>query len=232
MSPSGADPIRDGEKSADEDGLAGIMVQLVPTGGTSVPTRTQLTDMNGGYEFTNVEPGTYNVVYDLPESVVFTGATTMPITIGAAGGETETGNIGALGLGGGLTNLDILVTSYMRTNPSVSGSSNGGAEGGIAALDASGNQSLFLAGEGFDGVDFAEIALNSSRDSALLTIIEDDNVMTTQLAEEQFVVSRDGMAVQFFGSRDDFDFSESLSDLITSEYATYRNAIDQVLADM
>tara|TARA_R110002049_G_scaffold2750_10_gene22413 strand:+ start:44849 stop:48829 length:3981 start_codon:yes stop_codon:yes gene_type:complete len=228
--PTNADPIRDGIKSENEDGLSGIPVRLVPTGETSGSTTTVYTDMDGGYLFTNVAPGTYNVVYDLPATVVYVGATTTPISIGAAGGESASGgNVGSLGLSGGLTNLDILVSSYMRANPDVSGVSNGGLQGGSVGLNASGEQTLFKAAEGFEDVDFAELTLNESRDSALLTIIEDGVVKSAQLPEEYFVVSRDGTAVQFFGGKEDFDFSESLSDLITSEYENYRNAIDKVL---
>ena len=230
LPPTSADPIRDGVKGEGEDGLAGIRVRLIPTGDTTGSTAMVYTDMDGAYRFEGVAPGTYNVAYDLPDTVVFVGPTITPISIGSSGGESASGgNVGSLGLSGGLTNLDILVSSYMRANPGMSNSTNGGLEGGSVGLDSSGNQTLFKAGEGFDGVDFAELTLNENRDSALLTIIEDGVVRTAQLSEEQFVVSRDGTAVQFFGGREDFDFAESLSDLVTSEFENYRNAIDQIL---
>ena len=81
------------------------------------------------------------------------------------------------------------------------------------------------------GVQFAEVALNQRQDAALLTVIDDNGtVRTARLSSDSFVVSNDGTAVQFFGGVEDFEFSETPEDLLTQEFATYRNAIDQILA--
>ena len=188
LPPTSAAPIRDGIKSDDEEGLSGIPVRLVATGTNNAPTTTVYTDMDGAYRFTNVAPGTYNVVYDLPDSVIFVGASTTPISIGAAGGESASGgNVGSLGLSGGLSKpghsgLQLHAFESEHVHPSA----NGGLEGGTVALDSSGNQTLFKAGEGFDDVDFAELTLNADQDAALLTIIEDGVVKTAQLSEDHF----------------------------------------------
>ena len=64
-----------------------------------------------------------------------------------------------------------------------------------------------LLGEGFDepGVDFVEFTLNSTKDAGLLTIVRNGVVSTAQVGEDNFIVSRDGKSVRFFGGIDDFD---------------------------
>ena len=224
---AGAAPVRNGVQDPDESGLSGILVTLTNASGTSLST---VTDLSGAYSFTGLAAGEYTISYDVPSSVIFLGSTSGSFNTEDASAAVP--GLNAIGLDGGLASLDILVSSYLSSNQSMSASSDGGLQGGTVALDGdSGNQELFVAGLGLSGVRFAEIALNANRDAALLTVIEDSgSVRTARLSGDQFVVSNDGTAVQFFGGMEDFDFSTSAEDLVTQEFVTFRNAIDQILA--
>ena len=237
---SNADPIRNGIKDSDESGLGGVPVRLVSAAGQNSTGQavnlTAFTELDGSYCFEGVAPGNYSVVYDVDHStVIFLGASEIPVTIGSAGGQTLEGlNFALLGTqGSALDTVDILATSYLRTNPPMSQLSDGGREGGLVSLDANGNQNFFIANEGFEGIRFAELVLNDARDAALLTVIEDDgDVLTARLSGEHFVVTADGMGVQFFGGIDDFVFTDADTLSIEDEFANYRKAIDQVLAGL
>ncbi len=74
---AGADPFRDGMKDANESGLGGVAIQLIGNGMTYM----EYTDIHGGYEFTNVAPGSYQVVYDAPANVIYDGPTSMSINV-------------------------------------------------------------------------------------------------------------------------------------------------------
>lgn len=238
--------VRNGVKDADEKGLAGVAIRLSSAAtanstGQAVGV-TALTDLNGSYSFENVAPGTYQVTYDVPDSVIFvneagqqiTGTVTETVVVGSQGGVVSTGNnFAAIGTNGSLNTVDILASSYLRTNASIAQITEDGREGGIVSLDANGNQEFFAAGSGFEGIVFGELVLNSERDAALLTVIEEDgDVMTARLNSEHFIVSNDGTGVQFFGGLNDFDFVNADTDLVQQEFANFRNAIDQVLGGL
>ncbi len=228
-------PTRNGEMDAGEDGLAGVVVRLTSsgtqnTGGIEVD-RVVLTDIRGNYTFGNVQPGSYEIEYEIPENVVYLGETRFDFEASAEGGNVSL-NFAALGLSGGLNNLDILSSSFLANNGLVSDMSDQGRQGGSVALGEDGAQELLVANAGFDGVRFAELALNGTQDAALLTILmEDGTVQTAQLSQDFFVVSNDGTAVQFFGGIEDFDFADSPSELLAQEFIGYLDAIDAILAN-
>lgn len=233
----GAAPERNGVKDADEPGLGGVAVSMTSaanqnSSGVAV-SASLITDLNGSYSFTNVAPGTYTITYDVPDGVVFTGVKTEQVVIGASGGAALSGPaLGAISLGGALSNLDILASSYLTANQSMSLLSDSGAQGGQVVLDSSGNQELFVASLGLAGIRFAEVALNAQQDAALLTVIENDGtIKSARLSSDHFVLGHNGGAIQFFGGLEDFDFAASPSNLITQEFATYRNAIDKALSE-
>ncbi|MGB7343141.1 MAG: cadherin-like domain-containing protein, partial [Pirellulaceae bacterium] len=219
----------DGIKQDNESAFAGVVVRLTPSNGVQ---RTTTTDLKGNYSFLNVPAGAYSVSYELPSNVLTTGSASSSGTIASGSSATVAGpSLGTVAIQGAISNLDILASSYLTANQGTSAASDGGLQGGSALLDAAGNQELFIAGLGLDGVRFAEIALNAERDAALLTVLEDDgDILTARLRRDQFLVSADGTAVQFFGGMEDFEFAASTNDLLTQEFATYRNAIDQVLS--
>ncbi|TWU00861.1 cadherin-like domain-containing protein [Stieleria varia] len=235
---AGGTPFRNGVKDADESGLSGVVVTLfsAPTSNDSgaAINLTVLSDLDGHYEFTNLPPGTYTVSVESPESVMIVGSTSSQVVIGGSGGQNASGvSIGALGFQGSMQNLDILALPYLRANIPTSAISDGGREGGSVSLDASGNQTLFVAGEGYEGIRFAELTLNAAQDAALLTIVEmDGTVKTARLDETKFVLNQNGSAVRFFGGMEDFDFATDVDELIEQEFANYRNAVDQLLAGM
>ena len=222
---SGADPIRNGQKDTDEPGLAGVVVTLTLASGGQ---QTTVTDIEGVYEFNNLPAGQHTVSYTLPESVVHTGPTSQTVTPGQNSGA----GLGVLDVQGPLGTLDILVSSYLASNQEMSAASDGGLVGGKVALDASGAQELFLPGGDMTGIKFAELALNAEQDAALLSVLKSDNtVETVRLNSDQFVVSNDGRAVQFFGSISDLlATGSSPQDLISEEFPTFLDAIDQAIA--
>ena len=222
----GAAPVRDGIKDADEPALASILVTLTSSTGQVLTTTT---DLEGEYLFTNLNPGTYDITYDIPDGLLFTGASSSQLTVGSS---AVTGvALEAIGYRGALGSLDILASSYIASNQEMSVVSDGGLQGGTVALDSLGEQQAFIAGLGLEGVEFAELSLNDDQDAALLTVLDEDgNVRSARLSSDHFVVSRDGSAVQFFGGIEDFDFADSSESLLRQEFATFRNAIDQILA--
>jgi protocatechuate 3,4-dioxygenase beta subunit len=70
------DANRNGVQDGGETGLAGVKVILLDAAGNATGA-TAITDANGVYSFTNLQPGTYSVQFDkasLPANHVFTGA--------------------------------------------------------------------------------------------------------------------------------------------------------------
>lgn len=140
-------------------------------------------------------------------------------------------NFPALGTSGSaLETVDIISTSYLRTNGEVSALSNKGREGGVVSLNAIGNQNFIEMADGFEGVSFAELVLNAEHDAALLTVIQGTDVLTARLSSDHFVVTADGLGVQFFGGMEDFSFTDTESLSVEDEFINFRNAIDRVLA--
>lgn len=236
----GADPIRNGIQDSDEGGLGGSTVRLVSAAsdnqtGAAIEL-TVLTNLDGSFTFGELAPGTYHVVYDHPNTVIYLGVSDKVVEIEESGEDDVTGvNFGVIGTqGAALNNVDILASSYLRTNATINQISNGGREGGLVSLDAEGNQEFVIAFSGFEDVRFAEFALSNDRDTALLTVIEENgNVMSAILSSDHFVVTADGRAVQFFGGMNDLSFfdPESVAS-IQNDFPSYRDAIDQVLADL
>ncbi|MCB9252629.1 MAG: carboxypeptidase regulatory-like domain-containing protein [Flavobacteriales bacterium] len=71
-----------GVQDAGEPGVSGVTVTLYNSAGTT-PIATTVTDANGFYEFTNVDPGTYRVGFSLPPGMQYTTN---------SGGVSATGN--------------------------------------------------------------------------------------------------------------------------------------------
>lgn len=226
----GADPIRDGIRSSSESGLGGVAVHA-SGGGT---TLTVFTDIHGRYSFEGLIGGTYDVSFHADPSLMITpGSSVMSqvVTVGSSG------SVG--GVDFGIHNLtgsaketgDIVASSYTGLRNGDRGgspSSRGPREGGVVSLDSSGNQNFVLVNAGFDGASFLELVLNEARDEALLTVIESSGaVRSAILSGDDINVTADGMGVQFFGGLDDHDFFDAGSE--TSDFANFRNAIDQIL---
>ncbi|MEO1524374.1 MAG: cadherin-like domain-containing protein [Planctomycetota bacterium] len=230
---NGAPPERNGQYDEGEAALGSILVRLmeVTAEGENV-IDTTLTDAEGVYEFPSVNPGTYVVEYVVPDSVQFSGSTRETIQVGETGGTVNGPMLGAIGMTGTMHQLDLLVQTYIAAGIIDTSNLPENLGGGSVQLNEDGTQAMFVTAEGVD-VEFAELVLNDSRDAALLSIInESGEVLTARLSADQFVATSDGLGVRFFGSMDSFDFTSSPDDLITSEFDDFRNAIDQILADM
>jgi len=227
----GADPIRNGQKDANEQGLGGVPVTLRGNG----MSFTAYTDLTGSYQFANVAPGSYEVEYIAPPNVIPNGPATMPITIGAAGGEVEDDmNFALLGLTAESTSsIDILARTYLNRNGEIATISNGGREGGLVSFDSSGQSNFILAGEGFEGVKFADVRTinGSSQDMALLTLLTDNgDVLNTMVSRDRGVMGPNGSTLRFFGGREDFSFQNAAQNV--SDFDSFQAAIDQILANM
>ena len=220
---AGATPIRNGEKDADEQGLLGAYVTLYSSASDNVTAEviedTTLTDADGQYSFGNLAPGVYTITYQATDAVLFTGQPSLVFEIPANGGVDATGlDFALLSLTG---QVDILASSYYHR------------DGGVVSLDASGVQEFVTSLDGFaEDVKFVEFALSNTRDTALLTIVEDDgDVMTAKLNSRQFRLFGD--AAFFFTAQEDLSYltAGELAGL-AGDYPSYRDAVDQVLADM
>ena len=220
---AGADPIRNGEKDADEQGLMGALVSLYSSASDNVTglevEEVALADVDGAFSFTNLAPGTYTVTYQATDSVLFTGQSSLVYEIPAGGGLDVTDfNYALLSLKG---QADILASSYYYR------------DGGVVSLDDSGVQEFITSLDGFaENIKFVEFAISSDLDSALLTLVEDDkDVMTAKLSKRDFRLFGD--AAFFFTGQNDLTFlSEAELAGLAADYPSYRDAVDEVLADM
>ncbi len=226
----GAVPFRDGQKDFNEKGFGGLPVQLSGPG----VSLTVYTDFNGMYRFNGLANGTYTVEFDKPDTILSTATTSHVVTISGSGSINSDGhNFPAIGTrGSALETVDIISSSYLRTNGEMSALSNKGREGGVVSLDSSGNLDFIMIADGFEGVSFAELVLNEERDAALLTVIKGTEVLTTRLSSDHFVVTADGRGVQFYGGMDDFVFANADAISIEDEFANFRNAIDLILSTL
>ncbi|NND96993.1 MAG: hypothetical protein HKN47_06655, partial [Pirellulaceae bacterium] len=163
----GVDPIFNFQKDAGESGLGGIKVRLVSSTGE---VRTTTTTLQGTYSFVNVPSGSYTVSYDVDSSrLTFLGQSSGVVNVGSGVNSDVTGPaLNAIGYAGALSNLDILSSNY---DDGGTGGTASPRAGGIVSLDDNGNQRMFVVDPNWAGVQFAELALNEARDSALLTII-------------------------------------------------------------
>ncbi len=210
----GADPIRDGIKDEDEKGFASVRIKLVSDNNyTNSPIeREVLTDSEGNFEFTNVVPGEYKVVYEHPEQVRYEGPGEYDVSIPALGDVQRSDlNFGLIGTkGAAMSSVGLLASSYLRTNATIAQISDGGREGGLVCLDETGQQSFIVLGSGFEGIEFAELELNATKDAALLTLLtEAGELRSTILTDEYFVLSNDQCGIQFFGGMNDHFFTEN-----------------------
>lgn len=228
-----ADPFRDGVKDDDEQGIGASEVVLTSSAANNVTgqdiRQVVLTNAEGLYAFDNLAPGQYEVTYDVPEEVIFVGAEQKVVTIEAPGGvDVNELNFPVLGTqGSALDNVDILASSYLRTNATIMQMSDGGREGGTVLLEEDGALEFIVLGDGYESIVFAEFTLNDAKDSALLTILEEDgDLLSATLNTDHFVLSEDGCGVQFFGGMNDLNFVDSTA-AVGAEYDMYRDAVDR-----
>ena len=225
---------RNGVQDANDAGISGIQVRLLSSSGATVATvRTRL---DGGYTFEGVAPGDYTVVYDVPDSVRTLGSTSAALVVDPNSSTTPVGpSLTLAGTQGvAVETLNILSSSYLRSNRTMSSETNGGREGGLVTFDESGAQEIFIAGAGFDGVTFGEMILSNDGDTALLVVVREGATApeVASIGSDHFVVSANGRGVQFFGAMDDFDFVSTDTDLLSLEFAGYQAAVDRALSEL
>ena len=190
--------------------------------------REVLTDVDGKFEFTDIAPGVYTVVYEQSDQIRFDGQLEHEVTIPALGDvQRDDLNYGVFGTQGtAMAGVGLLASSYLRTDATIAQISDGGREGGLVCLDSNGQQSFIVLGAGFENIEFAELELNEAHDAALLTLLTDDGErISAVLTEEFFVVSGDKCGIQFFGSLNDHVFAESGS-IDSTAFDDTRTAVD------
>jgi len=228
----GAAPIRNGFKDDDEKGFTSVRIKLVSDNNyTGSPLlREVLTDSEGKFEFLNVVPGEYQVVYEYPNEIIFAGDADLDITIPALGDvQKDDFNFGVIGTqGSAMSTVGLLASSYLRTNATMEQLSDNGREGGLVSLGGDEEQSFLVLGSGYEGVEFAEVELNATKDFALLTILKDGERLSTTLNNDYFVLSSDNLAIQFFGGMDDLSFSPADGNEGTT-FDSYRTAVDDYM---
>ena len=227
---NGAEPYRDGVKDEDEKGLASVRIKLVSTDNyTNAPIeREVLTDSDGNFEFTNVVPGIYQVVYQHSDQIRYDGPTEHDWTVTPLGGDDKSDfNFGVIGTqGAAMAGVGLLASTYLRVQTEISQISDGGREGGLVCLDSTGEQSFLILGSGFEGIKFAELELNTNNDIALLTLLRDNGErLSAVLTDDYFVLSQDRCGIQFFGGMNDHAFSEAGS-TDQSAFDNFRTAVD------
>jgi len=243
-------PVRNGVRDANEPAMGGVPVVLTPIQSSigALPQRV-LTAASGEYVFENLAPGTYEVSFDVPDTLIFgagVNGTSLPangsgrtftIVIGEDGGLNYNGLnftvLGRTGLAAGTGSL--LVSQYLLSSPN-SPYNSSRPDFGLATMivnPSNGEQQVFELTQGFEGVVFAEIAIGRSGATALMTfIMEDGTVKTALLSKEDgdFVVNSTRAVVQVFRNVNSMTFIDSASDALEREYGNYRDSVDQVLA--
>jgi len=232
MRDTGAAPIRNGVQDDDEKGFASVRIKLISsenyTGG--LIEREVLTDSEGSFWFYNVVPGAYEVVFECPDEIIFTGDAELDVDIPALGDVVRDDfNFGVIGTqGSAMSTVGLLASSYLRTNATMEQLSNGGREGGLVSIGDNNEQSFLVLGSGYEGVEFAEVELNEAKDFALLTILKDGERLSTTLNKDYFVLSNDNLAIQFFGGMDDLSFAPAGANEGTT-FDAYRTAVDDFM---
>ncbi len=94
------DANQNGIQDADEKGVAGVTVRLINPA-TGVIIATALTNVNGFYQFTGLNPGNYAVEFVLPEGYEFTPQNHGNDDFADSDADTETGRTGQVTLAAG-----------------------------------------------------------------------------------------------------------------------------------
>ncbi|MEM9826899.1 MAG: Ig-like domain-containing protein [Planctomycetota bacterium] len=236
---NGAPAEFDGIKQDDEPGYSSIPVRLTsPAADNALGEDIDivvLSDLDGRYEFRNVPPGTFTVSVELPDSVMFNHSTTSTIVIDDTNdGDTFSGPVvSPVELDSTIRYLDIVSTSHLRQNSDLAATTNNGAQGATLIYGEDGMQEVLIAGEGFEGMEFAEVIRSNDGSRLLLTVVNSmGEVLAAEVASDSYVETEDGSAVRFFGGMEDFSFVDGDTDQFDDDFANYRNLIDQVLGSM
>ncbi|WP_173403205.1 SdrD B-like domain-containing protein, partial [Rhodopirellula sallentina] len=248
---NGAAPMRNGQYDQGETTLAGVRVQLSEVGGAAGSSRTAVTDTSGRYTFTNVPPGSYEIVYDLPPGMQVSGpgaSGVIPVFIPAAGGlvgdTAAQGNFTIESLGTYITSGRNIVSTQPGTDDPDFDVTPGEistfffTEETVLVDDTEVDildQNTVLVGRDFGDAEFVELLINEDRDEALLVVVQEGDVKSAVVSKDRFALTDRGsdVAVDLLGGLNDFTFSDvdDITD-ITDNYPAYEDAVDELFGSM
>jgi hypothetical protein len=249
-----SNPVRNGVQDANELSVGGVPVVLTSAAGDNLfgqaINRRVLTNSAGKYQFDDIAPGRYTVTFDMPEDSLIFGSLVnrsgLPATRSGRSFTVDIGTDGGLNFAGlnftviGRTGVasatsSLLISQFLRSNPNSPYNINDPAFGSATMVvnPSSGDQRLFELVKGFDGVLFAEIAVGRSSETAIFTVIMADGSVKSAILSKQagdFVISSSGAVVQILRNLNSMSFFQSSDELLSAEYGSYRDSVDQVLA--
>ncbi|MDG2220770.1 MAG: cadherin domain-containing protein [Rubripirellula sp.] len=222
---NGADEIRNGVKDIDEVGFAGLTVELFSAAsenvtGEEIQMSTQ-TDLDGSYSFDSLPPGDFHLQLVDPPGVDLIGDDDRVVAFrGTTGGVLKVSTVqnqidqtvtidGPFG-DQDITGIDWHVVSKGRaldTNNLLSSNydnldEHGNPKGAFALLDKDGNQVFVGVTGGFAGVDMVTVTYDKANDEALLEVLDEGQVQSRILAEDEYELA-EGDKIQVFGGLDD-----------------------------
>ncbi|MCC6509342.1 MAG: tandem-95 repeat protein [Pirellulaceae bacterium] len=197
------DETNDGVKQSAERSLGGVVVTLTGTALGQPVFETYTTLADGSYSFNNLAPGNYTVSIVNPELMIDGKDTagslgdadgvehnnSFGINIASPGGTTVSNyNFGVLGVTNGYASiLERLASRYYASGSTMA------SNGLYATLSSDGAQRWFSKLDGFNGVQYAEVTMNSSGTEGVLTIVDSaHNVFAATLAKGKFLSMHDG----------------------------------------
>lgn len=247
-------PVRNRIRDANEPAVGGVSVILTSPATSNLLGQNisilALTDADGEYAFRDLAPGEYTVRFDVPNVLLFgtrvdtngvssggVGAS-FRVNIGQDGGLQAGGlNFTVLGRTGNATGSgSILVSDYLLANPNSPQNINN-PEFGLATMivnPSGGEQQVFELTKGFDNVHFAEIAVDASGSTALLTLIMGDGSVRTYFLSRDngdFIISSNRSVVKVLKNLNSMTPLELIQDqsFALEAYGNYRNLVDHVL---
>ncbi len=252
---SATNPVRNGIQDPNEPSIGGVTIVMAGNAadnvlGVDVNERV-LTDADGVYTLPDVAPGSYTITFQVPPVLIFGtrvsqnplvsggAGPTFRITIGQDGGVDATGlNYTVLGRRGTAAGSgSLLVSDYIDTNPNSPGNLNNPkfGVGTFIVNPTTGQQQLFELGKGYENVQFAEVGVDASGATALLTLVMDDGSVKTYFLSKEagdFIVSSNRSVIRVLKNPSSLTPLDSVTDgnVAMEAYGQYRDDVDKFMS--
>ncbi len=239
------DETGDSLRQSNERAVGGVTVSLVGTALNQPVSLTYTTLADGSYTFENLAPGVYSVSIVNPTLMIDGGDTagtlgdsdgvlnnnSFSFTIAPPGGLSLSGyNFSVLGV------TDSYASTMERLASRFFAAGSAAANNGIyATLSSDGTQQWFSKLNGYDGIVYAEVAMNSSATECTVTVVDSaHNVKTATLGRGKFLTMFDNSGntiVRVLGGLGQLNFSAvDLSAPPVRSTNKYLDAIDHIFA--